>query len=659
MVRTISHPSRLRIYNNHKTILATADISRPSNGEFYIEANIVVTNYGIFEQRGRLWGANASSTWFNAENSTLKFGDDLVIGNITLNASGLNNTVEYHRAGTQEIKIPTDNSYQNLVLSGSGNKNLTADVSVEGDLSISSILNSNNNDIQLTGDWTNTGVFNEGTGQVVLVGASDQILSNPVGETFYDLMINEVSGRVLLANDVTVSNSLTMNGGNFGTQTSTLTLGTGTGNIGTLNHSSGTISGRFERWISGTATQFLFPIGTDTDYRPASITFTDLTAGSLIAEFISSPPGNNGLPVTDGAVDVENAFLDGYWTLTRANSLASTDYDLDLTGTGFTSFPIVPETRLIIRPGSSADWSVEGTHVAAVGNTTARISLATLSAEFAFGDTSSCSPPVTSAITGSASVCAGSSGESYSVDPSAGSSYQWTITGGTVSGGQGTNSVTVDWGVTGMLGIVQVIESNSCTQGAPVELNVDIHPLPTSGISGEIAIAAGATGEVYSVNGLAGYTYNWTITGGVLGSGQSTPMVTVDWGTGSSGLISVIGTHTVCAQSAPAEELDITIYPVITSITSGNWENPVTWDCSCVPSSSSNVIVASGHTVTVNGATTVNNLSIESAAVLNSLGNLMTITGDYMVIRLPSQLSPAADSILRLLTVVVPFTVTV
>ena len=77
------------------------------------------------------------------------------------------------------------------------------------------------------------------------MGASDQTITNPVGETFYDLMINEVSGRVLLNNDVTISNTLSMNGGDIGTQTNTLILGTGTGNIGTLTHSSGTVSGRF------------------------------------------------------------------------------------------------------------------------------------------------------------------------------------------------------------------------------------------------------------------------------------------------------------------------------------------------------------------------------------------------------------------------------
>jgi hypothetical protein len=628
---TISHPSRIRIWNNHKTILSTADIKRPSNGELYIQENIVVSNYGTFEQGGRMHGVNSTATWFNAENSTLKFGDDLVIGNITLNASGDNNTVEYYRAGTQEIKIPTDNSYQNLIISGSGNKNLTADISVEGDLSISSVLNSNGNDIQLAGDWTNTGVFNEGTGQVVLVGASDQSIGNPVGETFYDLVVNEVSGQVLLTNDVTVSNLLSMNGGNIATQGNTLILGTGTGNIGTLSHTSGTVSGRFERWISGTGVPFLFPIGTDAAYRPASITFNALTDGSLISEFVSDPPGNSGLPLTDGTVDVGNVFVEGYWTLTRANSLASSDYDLDLTGTGFSSFPIVAETRLLLRSGSTADWIVEGTHVAASGSTASRANLATLSAEYAFGDTSTCSPPVTSAITGSNSVCSGGSGETYSVNPSAGSSFQWNIAGGVVSSGQGTNSVTVDWGSTGMQGTVQVIETNACTQGAPVELNVDIHPLPTSAISGEVAVAAGATGVVYSVDGLVGYTYDWTITGGVLGSGQGTPTVTVDWGAGSSGTVSVIATHTACSQSAPAEQLDITIYPVITSIATGNWENPTTWDCTCVPSSSSNVVIATGHTVTVNGATTVNNLSIESGAVLNSQGNLMTINGDYLV----------------------------
>ena len=332
-----------------------ADIKRPTVGQFYIEANIVVTNHGTWQQGGRLWGANANSTWNNAENATLRYGADYLMSNGlngTLNASADGNTIEYTLTNTQEIKVPVDNTYYNLIIGGSGNKNLQANINVLGDLTISSILNSNNYAIQLSGDWLSTGVFNAGTSQVTLVGAADQTISNPAGETFYDLMINEVSGSVLLDHDVTVSNVLTMSGGDINTQGNTLTLGLNTGAIGTLNHNSGTVIGIFERWISGTGTPFLFPIGTASWYRPANITFNSLTDGSLIAEFISAAPGNSGLPLTDGADDIHNAFLDGYWTLTRANSLASNDYDLDLTGNGFSSFPIVPETRLLVRPNS-------------------------------------------------------------------------------------------------------------------------------------------------------------------------------------------------------------------------------------------------------------------------------------------------------------------
>ncbi|KKK50235.1 hypothetical protein LCGC14_3127050, partial [marine sediment metagenome] len=339
------------------------------------------------------------------------------------------------------------------------------------------------------------------------------------------------------------------------------------------------IIGQFERWISGTGTNFNFPIGNSSAIRPLDITFADLSSGSLIAEFINTAPGNSGLPLTDGTADISNAFLDGYWTLTRANSLASTDYDLDLTGTGFSSFPIVDETRLLIRENSSSDWTVEGTHIAATGETVSRDNLVTLSAEYGFGDTTACTPPVSSVISGLTSVCAGDNGVVYNVDLNAGSSYQWTITGGTIASGQGTNTLEVDWGSTGMMGQIQVIESNSCTQGAPELLNVEIHPLPSSVISGETTVAAGASGEVYSVLSRPNYDYNWTITGGTQVPVTTSASITVDWGTGTSGKVSVVPENTVCSQSASAEELDVTILPVITSQSDGEWGNSATWDC--------------------------------------------------------------------------------
>ena len=74
-------------------------------------------------------------------------------------------------------------------------------------------------------------------------------------------------------------------------------------------------------------------------------------------------------------------------------------------------------------------------------------------------------------------VCANAVGEQYFVTNTATSTYNWTITGGggALQTGQGTNSITVDWGgVTGLYpNAVEVTESNAAgCPGAPILLDV-------------------------------------------------------------------------------------------------------------------------------------------------------------------------------------------
>jgi len=49
---------------------------------------------------------------------------------------------------------------------------------------------------------------------------------------------------------------------------------------------------------------------------------------------IAADPGSTGLPISEGGLDVNNQFTDGYWSVAAANSLVSTNYDLELTGNG-------------------------------------------------------------------------------------------------------------------------------------------------------------------------------------------------------------------------------------------------------------------------------------------------------------------------------------
>ena len=88
-------------------------------------------------------------------------------------------------------------------------------------------------------------------------------------------------------------------------------------------------------------------------------------------------------------------------------------------------------------------------------------------------------------------VCAGSTAEPYLINPpTAGSTYQWTLTGGgTIVTGQGTNSITIDWGPTaGGPHTLDVLETNGGCSSALVTLDVTIVDGPTA--------IAGANGDV-------------------------------------------------------------------------------------------------------------------------------------------------------------------
>lgn len=65
----------------------------------------------------------------------------------------------------------------------------------------------------------------------------------------------------------------------------------------------------------------------------------------------------------------------------------------------------------------------------------------------------------TPVITGSTAVCAGEP-QNYAVPPITGSSYNWTVTGGVILSGQGTNQITVLWNTdtAGNVSVVQTVE---------------------------------------------------------------------------------------------------------------------------------------------------------------------------------------------------------
>ena len=161
-------------------------------------------------------------------------------------------------------------------------------------------------------------------------------------------------------------------------------------------------------------------------------------------------------------------------------------------------------------------------------------------------------PTVT--ITADAEVCEGTSGHQASV-PNAGpgASYDWTITGGTINIGQGTRVITYTAGFGASVDLdVEVTKSSGCALIGSE--SVTVNESPTVVITADSAACAGTTGLTASVADAGlGAGYNWTVTGGVITSGQNTDTITYTAGSGSSVTISVTVTDgNGCAASDSA-----------------------------------------------------------------------------------------------------------
>lgn len=161
-------------------------------------------------------------------------------------------------------------------------------------------------------------------------------------------------------------------------------------------------------------------------------------------------------------------------------------------------------------------------------------------------------------------LCAMSTGNAASVAPTAGATYTWSVTNGTLTGGQGTTSITFDAASSGSTIIQLVAAFGSCIN--PVSVSVPIRPLPDVTISAPAAVCAGSTSVTASVPANAGATFTWTVNGGTLTGGQGTNSITFDAPTAGIVILGVSATANGCSNGSSANvTVDSLPAPVITA----------------------------------------------------------------------------------------------
>lgn len=150
--------------------------------------------------------------------------------------------------------------------------------------------------------------------------------------------------------------------------------------------------------------------------------------------------------------------------------------------------------------------------------------------------------PVSQTISGKQAVCRFTNNVVYSVPATLGSTYSWQVSGGSITSGSGTNSITVDWGGFGD-GLILLTEKNKFNCVGPTDsLSVLIDSIATLSVKG-VSIACLNTTESY-VTQHPGSNYVWNAVGGVILSGQGTDSITVNWNTAGAALLQLTVSNT-------------------------------------------------------------------------------------------------------------------
>jgi hypothetical protein len=166
-------------------------------------------------------------------------------------------------------------------------------------------------------------------------------------------------------------------------------------------------------------------------------------------------------------------------------------------------------------------------------------------------------------INGPATVCVNSAGNMYTTQPGM-TNYIWTVSsGGTITSGSGTNSITVTWSYPGTQTVcVNYTNSYGCSAASPTCINVTVNPLPVPTITGPTSMCVSSGYYYYSTQaGMA--NYDWTISsGGTITAGLGTNLVQVIWNSPGQQFICVNYTNANGCEALMPTCINVSVNPL-------------------------------------------------------------------------------------------------
>ena len=494
--------------------------------------------------------------------------------------------------------------YQNVIFSGTGKKTIPAeDLKILGNLTIqdpATVLSNElyNKKLIISGIWADnntsaSGGFIPGKGLVLFEGTGAQgiIIREAVTERFYNLEIDNSAGLTLSgAGRVDISSKLYLTSGIINTSAVNLLSVSSTSESAISGGDENSfVSGPLQKRILGGG-EFTFPVGDANGSRYGELILTDASVtGNYQAHYYNHNPLDDGYDPDNVTAPIDVVSNSEYW---RVNGPALSTANVTLRWDDQSGIiPVDAATRTKLRV---VEWNpswvnrgngkISGNALSGTIRTSPVVSLSG-DHRFTIGVESLPTATITS---GAAGICDDGSSTDISIDLTG--TAPWTIRykingsnettisniatspytlvvsnaiPALASGGPGLYSFSVSYirDATGTTGI----------RDFTTTADITLYASPTPAISGLTTTPANSV-VTYSTADVAGDTYLWSVTGGVIQSGQGTHAIDVQWGPGPAGSITLTETATIggCSQSTPPYNVSITDIPnpMVTGTTS-------------------------------------------------------------------------------------------
>jgi len=230
-------------------------------------------------------------TFFSASSSSNLTGTLDVDGDLLINTS-----VTELDAGTQDIFVAGNWINNGTFTGGTGTIIFDGNTTISGTsttsfnnitIASSSSLTASVNNINVAGNWDNSGTFANSNGTVTFNGATSQSITKATGiETFFDLTVNNTGAGLSLLSPVDVENILTLTDG---------VINTTANNILTLKDNATTTGATDASFVEGPITKegddpFTFPVGKNSNFQPLSISAPAIVTDAFTTEYFDIEP---------------------------------------------------------------------------------------------------------------------------------------------------------------------------------------------------------------------------------------------------------------------------------------------------------------------------------------------------------------------------------